>query len=146
VLATTATLKQKKLHQLVERLGNPEWLLPFPCPGLVELIEQGHLQDSVLEDYLAKTFESLRDQDVQAVVLGCTHYLFVRKAIRGCFGAAVPIIDGNAGTAAHLARVLRERDLLRQTAEERRGRVEFITTGDEEMLGPVFQRLMEVAY
>lgn len=146
VLATAATLRQQKLHTLVERLGNPDYLVPFACPGLVELVEQGVTSGPELEKFLFGLFAPLRGLDVQVVVLGCTHYVFARQAIECCFTPRPLVVDGNQGTAANLVRELTRRGLLRQTREGCRGTVEFITTGERERYEPIFRRLMAVPY
>jgi glutamate racemase len=146
VLATAATLRQQKLHTLVERLGNPDYLVPFACPGLVELVERGVTSGPELDEFLAGLFTPLRGLDVQVVVLGCTHFVFVRLAIENCFAPRPLVVDGNQGTAANLVRELARRDLLRQAGEDRQGAVEFITTGERERCEPTFQRLMAVPY
>jgi glutamate racemase len=146
VLATTATLRQQKLHTLVERLGNPDYLVPFACPGLVELVERGVTSGPELDQFLSGLFAPLRGLDVQVVVLGCTHYVFVRQAIECCFAPRPLVVDGNQGTAANLVRELARHDLLRQIEGDRRGSVEFITTGERERCEPIFRRLMALPY
>jgi len=144
VLATTATLRQQKLHTLVERLGNPDFLVPFACPGLVELVERGVTDGPELDEFLSGLFAPLRGLDVQVVVLGCTHYVFARRAIECCFTPQPLVVDGNRGTAANLVRELARHNLQRE--KDRRGTVEFITTGERERYEPVFRRLMAVPY
>jgi glutamate racemase len=146
VLATAATLRHQKLHTLVERLGNPDYLVPYACPGLVELVERGVTSGQEMNEFLSGLFAPLRGLDVQVVVLGCTHYVFARHAIECCFTPRPLVVDGNQGTAANLVRELARRNLLRQTGEGRRGAVEFITTGERERYEPIFRRLMAVPY
>lgn len=146
VLATAATLRQQKLHTLVEHLGNPEYLVPFACPGLVELVERGVTNGPELEKFLFALFAPLRGLDVQVVVLGCTHYVFARHTIERSFTPQPLVVDGNQGTAANLVRVLAGRDLLCHTGEDHRGAVEFVTTGERERCEPIFRRLMAVPY
>ena len=133
VLATAATLRQQKLHTLVEHLGNPEYLVPFACPGLVELVERGVTNGPELEKFLFALFAPLRGLDVQVVVLGCTHYVFARHTIERSFTPQPLVVDGNQGTAANLVRVLAGRDLLCHTGEDHRGAVEFVTTGERDV-------------
>jgi glutamate racemase len=112
----------------------------------VELVERGVTSGPELDEFLAGLFTPLRGLDVQVVVLGCTHFVFVRLAIENCFAPRPLVVDGNQGTAANLVRELTRRDLLRQTGEDRHGAVEFITTGERERCEPIFQRLMAVPY
>jgi glutamate racemase len=146
LLATAATLRQQKLHHLVERLGNPNYVVPFACPGLVELVERGVTGGSEMDAFLARLFAPLGELDIQVVVLGCTHYVFARRAIEEFFQSHPLVVDGNHGTAVNLVRELEGRKLLRKAAKDRRGSIEFITTGDSQQYEPIFRRLMEVKY
>jgi glutamate racemase len=146
VLATAATLRQQKLHTLLARLGNPDYLVPFACTGLVELVEQGVISGAALDEFLSGLFAPLRGLDVQVVVLGCTHYVFARQAIKRCFMPQPLVVDGNRGTAVNLVRELTRRNLLRPSGESHSGVVEFVTTGERERYEPIFQRLMAMPY
>jgi glutamate racemase len=147
VLATAATLRQQKLHTLIERLGDPDYLLPLACPGLVEWVERGVTSGAKLDEFLSGLFAPLRGLDIQVVVLGCTHYVFARQAIERSFTPQPFVVDGNRGTATNLARELaRHNNLLCQRVESRKGVVEFITTGEREQYEPIFRRLMAVPY
>jgi glutamate racemase len=146
VLATAATLRQQKLHTLVQQLGDPDYLVQLACPGLVEWIERGVTSGPELDEFLSGLFSPLRGLDVQVVVLGCTHYVFARQAIERSFTPRPFVVDGNQGTATNLMRELMRRDLLSQREEGRGPVVEFITTGNRERCESVFRRLMVVRY
>ena len=67
-----------------------------------------------------------RNEQVDAVVLGCTHYVFLKEMIRELLPERIAITDGNAGTARQLRRVLAQADLLNETGP---GSVELETSG-----------------
>jgi glutamate racemase len=146
VLATAATLRQQKLHTLIGRLGDPDYLVPLPCPGLVEMVERGVTSGAELDAFLNRLFAPVRELDIQVVVLGCTHYVFARRAIEHSFSPHPLVVDGNHGTAANVLRELARHNLLRQDAKSGPGAVEFITTGAREHYEPIFQRLMVAPY
>ena len=77
----------------------------------------------MIDAYLQELFLPFRHCNVEYIVLGCTHYPFVEKAIRKNFGRPVEIIDGSAGTARQLRRQLAARDLL--SDRTRPGKVTF---------------------
>ena len=76
------------------------------------------------------------------MVLGCTHYVFLKPIIRQMLPERIRITDGNAGTARQLRRVLAERGLLR---EKGAGSVRMETSGEAEKILPVMERLYEKA-
>lgn len=112
VMATPMTLKRPKFADLVSKHADTCQILPLPCPGLVELIESGHLGDPVLMDYLQELLAPYLPQNIAVVVLGCTHYPFVRPALQKVLGERTEIIDGSFGTAKQLWHKLREFNLL----------------------------------
>ncbi len=138
VMATPLTLRQEKFESLMSRYG--EHAVPLPCEGLMELVEGE--DDAGAEAYLKKLFAAWDLDQVAAVVLGCTHYVFLRPMIRSLLPAHILVTDGNAGTARQLRRVLGDRGLLRTEGE---GRVDLETTGDPERVLPAMERLLQRA-
>lgn len=126
VLATPLTLRLDKFRRLMEEYGRDA--LPMPCPGLMELVERGLTQGPELDEYIADIRRRAGDARIDAVVLGCTHYVFLRAAIERAFPQA-RVVDGNEGTARQLARLLRERGLERGEPG-RRGSIELMTSGE----------------
>ncbi len=58
-------------------------IISLPCPGLVEFVERGELSGEALEHFLKNLFAPYQERNpVDAVVLGCTHYPFVRETIQ----------------------------------------------------------------
>ncbi len=138
VMATPLTLKQDKFLSLMERFG--AHAVPLPCPGLMELVEREDGEGA--RKYLEELFSRWPAEQVDAVVLGCTHYVFLRPMIRDMLPERILITDGNAGTARQLRRVLAGRGILRTDGE---GSTELRTSGDERKLRPVMERLLRRA-
>jgi glutamate racemase len=128
VMATPLTLSLDKFQSLMERYGKDA--LPMPCPGLMELVERGIVDGSELDEYIADMRARIGGEHVDAVVLGCTHYVFLRAAIERAFPQA-QVVDGNEGTARQLVRLLEQRGLKR-AADGRRGGIQLMSSGGEE--------------
>lgn len=111
VMATPATLKLDKYHKLSKRLEGCAEFLPVMCTGLAARVEQGNLEAPDLHILLQSLIGSYRGQ-VDAVVLGCTHYPFLKRQIRSILGEDIPLFDGGAGTARQLRRRLAAHNLL----------------------------------
>lgn len=109
VLATEATVHLDKYHVLAETYGAGN-VTTVACSGLVELIELGDLNNPQVLDYLHGKLDGLRGQ-VDSVVLGCTHYPFIKAQIAEVLGN-VRFFDGSEGTARHLHHLLEEHGLL----------------------------------
>ena len=112
VLATTGTLKSAKFAALLDRFASDVRVITRPCPGLVELIEAGDLDSPVLRQLLQGYVEPLLAAGCDTLILGCTHYPFLKPLLAEMVPPAVAIIDTGAAVARQLQRLLGERDLL----------------------------------
>lgn len=123
VLATPMTLKEEKFMQLLEEHKTEAQIIPLACPGLVEFVERGELSSSELENYLIELFAEYTNHPVDCVVLGCTHYPFVKEMIQKVLGNRVQLFDGGAGTARETHRRLMEQGI--ENPSHQSGRVLF---------------------
>lgn len=123
VMATPMTIREDKFHRLMERYEKEAQIIPLPCPGLMDFIERGDLDGEDLHKYLEDLLYSYSDNQVDAAVLGCTHYPFARKQIQRVLGDKVKIFDGGEGTAREMRRRLEEKGLLR--GEPKQGAIVF---------------------
>jgi glutamate racemase len=137
VMATSGTLRSERFARLVRTHANGALgvsVIPQPCPGLADLIEQGHLDGPVLESRLAELTRPLREAQADTVVLGCTHYPFVRDAISRALGDAVTLVDSAPAIARRTAALLPEKAVGA-------GSFRLLTTGEVVKVAPVVQRL-----
>ena len=114
VMATDATLREKKIAALMERFAARCDICKCPCPELVSFVERGELTGPALEETLRRELEPCLQPEPDAVVLGCTHFPFLRKTIQRVVGAVPELLDGADGTAKEAERRLREAGLLRE--------------------------------
>ena len=107
VAATPLTLRERKFAALMDRFKERHTIYPEPCPDLVEIVESGRLGD---HDLVMRTLHAYFDHydldAIDAVVLGCTHFVFYRNYFRELLPPTTAIIDGNEGTVRHLGVVL----------------------------------------
>ncbi|MGI6706330.1 MAG: glutamate racemase [Clostridia bacterium] len=142
VMATPATIKQEKFQNLLRKYGKDNEVISLPCPGLVELIEAGKFDSPELNRYLEETIGPFRNMEVDVVVLGCTHYVFIRKHIKAFFMGKAYVIDGNLGTVRQLFHVLNGNNLLIEEENRSSGKVSFYTSGNPEKVLPLFHTLL----
>ena len=113
VMATEVTLREKKFTALMEQYRHTHDIVPLPCPRLVEFVERGELDGAEPEEYLRQTLLPQLNGETCAVILGCTHFPFLRPVISRLVGAEIEIMDGGEGTALQTKRRLAEAGLLR---------------------------------
>ena len=110
IMATAVTLREEKLAHQLERF--PQAVVEkIGAPGLVELIEGGKADSAETEDLLKKILAPYIGK-LDALVLGCTHYPFVKDVIGKILGEKTLLLDGGAGTARQTKRCLEQADLL----------------------------------
>ncbi len=148
VLATAGTIKQPRYKALVKREDVGGRVISVPCPGLADRIEWfaemperfEEYGEAAIDQYLA-AFHGTR---VGALVLGCTHYVFLRKQLHSYIDRyfhGARLFDGNEGAVRQLKRVLREGGL---EAAREKGSVTFDSSGDVEVLKGRFDMLMRL--
>ena len=101
VLATRATLSSRKFAVLAEKLAG-DCDFTFFCPSALA----GAIEKNIFNLTRLDLKEHLPEGDFDGVVLGCTHYIFLREEISGRLNC--PAFDGNCGTAARLVKILNE--------------------------------------
>jgi glutamate racemase len=136
VLATVGTIKSAQLAALLERFGRGIEVVTQPCPGLVERVEAGDLDGPATRALLERYVAPLIERKVDTIVLGCTHYPFLRPLIADIVGSDVALIDTGAAVARQLQRVLSAQNVFSQRAEA--GREQFWTSADPQLALPVF--------
>ena len=137
VMATDVTLREEKFDTLLHRFDENCTIAKIPAPGLVQLIEKGKVDDADTEALLHTILDPYVGQ-LDALVLGCTHYPFAAAAISRVLGDGVKLLDGGDGTARETRRRLRNAGLL----EEGAGEITIINSSrDEGMIRLSWERL-----
>ncbi len=140
VLATEATLKSDKFTALLATLPNCQFIKQAGA-GLVPLIEAGQANGEETLELLAEHLEPIQDAGADTIVLGCTHYPFLRKAIRKLLGDSINLIDTSDAVVRQLKRKLEAQG--KQLDDGTCGSIRFISSKDAETLHQMAQELMQ---
>lgn len=132
MMATPMTVKQEKFEMLLKKYEERADIVPMPCDGLMEFVENGVLGGTQLEEYLSEKLQGYNNENTSAIVLGCTHYPFVKDTIIKVVGEGVDIIDGGEGTAREIKRRLEEQDLLTDKTEG--GKIEIFNSSHKDTI------------
>ena len=111
IMATDVTLREQKLAALMERVKRDCTVLRVQAPGVVELVEAGKADTAEAVELMERLLGPYTGK-LSALVLGCTHYPFMKKAMAEVLGSGVELLDGGAGTARETRRRLLEAGLL----------------------------------
>lgn len=140
VLATGAALGGDKFHRLVAQHSAGVRVITQPCPGLVECVEACDLDGPRPRALLERYLEPLRAAGADVLVLGCTHYPFLRPLIESLAGTQVQVLDTGAAVARQVQRVL-EREGI-SSKDRARGGVRYAGSGAVEDLREIAERLI----
>lgn len=142
VLATGAALAGDKFLRLHAQHGGHVRVITQPCPGLVEFVERGELEGAPLRALLNQYVQPLLADGADTLVLGCTHYPFLRPALLELVGPQVALLDTGEAVARQTQRVLEREGLLADAAQA--GTFDWRTSGERAMVAPVIERLLRV--
>ena len=106
VTATPLTLKEEKLHHLIERLDQSHVTDLLPLPDLVRFAESFDFSPETVVPYLKKQLVDYQISDYGAIVLGCTHFPLFASSFKEVFEPGIELIDGSVGTVTHLANII----------------------------------------
>ena len=118
VIATYATIESGSYAKALEKRSPDADYFLKPCPLFVPLAEEGWLDGAIVLGTARKYLTPLKKKGVDALILGCTHYPLLQRAIGKVMGKKVRLIDSAVPTASKLKALLRDRGLL----SSRRGR------------------------
>ncbi|HZT08036.1 MAG TPA: glutamate racemase [Chloroflexota bacterium] len=138
VLATPTTAVSRRLARLIQEFAVGTRVVTQMCPDLVPLIEQGVVGGEEMERLLAGYLTEILAAGADVVVLGCTHYAFVRPIIERLCGPSVMVLDPVGAVARQVARVLRLEGIA---ANGQVGSTSYFTTGDPATFARVFTSL-----
>jgi glutamate racemase len=139
VIATVGTLESARFAALLARFGAGIEVVTQPAPGLVERIEAGDLDGAETCALVERFTMPLVAAGADVIVLGSTHYPFVRPLIARIVGPDVTLVDTGAAVARQLVRVLERHHLRRDGA--RPGSERFWTSGDAGAAAAAVSRL-----
>ena len=120
LIATAASVRSGAYERTLHRLDETIHVVSRACPLLVPLVENGRYQpgDVVIETVAREYLEPLRQEGLDVLILGCTHYPLLTDIIREIMGPEVTLIDTGEEAAWELKRTLKAKDLLSDRAQE----------------------------
>lgn len=119
VIGTAATVNSHSYKLRIQKLLPDAEVFEQACPLFVPLVENGIIRrdDQITRLVVRRYMQTLKDNGVDTVILGCTHFPLLRDAISDFMGEGVTLVDSGYETALYAAKVLREQDLLSDSAQ-----------------------------
>lgn len=124
VLATEATFQGRLFRSVVSRHAGATRVVERACPTWVDLVERGQVEGPLVETAVREGVIPLLDEGANPLVIGCTHFSFLKPVITRVTGGAIRLIDPGAAVAAQTARVSPHQD--------ESGRLTLVASGNTE--------------
>ena len=140
VIGTVGTINSGAYERAFSDLSNGEIQpLTLACPGFVEFVEKGESSGEQLQVLAERLLAPIVSANIDTLLLGCTHYPYLARAIGQVVGSNVVLVSSADETAFEVSRQLNEIDLLAK--KEKEGKRVFISSGDVSWFAEVGQRL-----
>jgi len=116
VIATEATVQSNAYQLAIRRAGSTAEVIQIACPLFVPLAEESWTNEPETRSIARKYLRKIIEADVDALVLGCTHYPILRGVIQQIVGKDVTLIDSGEATSEEVAKLLEEKGLANTAA------------------------------
>lgn len=125
VVGTDATVQSGMYTKIIHSMAPDIDVIEKACPLFVPLVEEGFKEHIVTQEVIEYYLESMRSTDIDAMILGCTHYPLLRSKIREYMGEKIQIVNPAYETAMDLRRILREQDMDNDGVTEEHSKYSF---------------------
>lgn len=125
VVGTDATVQSGMYTKIIHEMNPDIAVIEKACPLFVPLVEEGFKEHVVTQEVIEYYLESMKNTDIDAMILGCTHYPLLRSKIRAYLGDRIQIVNPAYETAMDLKRLLQEQNMANDGTTEQHSRYEF---------------------
>ena len=125
VIGTEATVKSSMYEKIIQGIDSEVSVVAKACPLFVPLVEEGFKKHQVTDEIIDYYLADLKESDIDALILGCTHYPLLRSKIREYVGENITLVNPAYETAMDLKRILQEMDMENPDIEGDHGSYSF---------------------
>lgn len=111
LIGTEGTIRSEVYAEFIKSFKPDVEVIGKACPLFVPLVEEGMWQDTITEQVAHRYLEKLKKQDIDTLIMGCTHYPLLYSTIQGIMGEQVKLINPAYETAVELKKVLESENL-----------------------------------
>lgn len=125
VIGTEATVRSSMYEKIIQGINSEVSVIGKACPLFVPLVEEGFKKHQVTDEIIDYYLASLKQSDIDALILGCTHYPLLRSKIKEYVGEKITLVNPAYETAMDLKRILQEMDMENPDIEGDHGSYSF---------------------
>lgn len=141
IISTPSTSQSRTLKNLIDNYCRDINVLNIGCKNLENTVEEGEFDNASTDDLLFKYLEKVKNSKADCIVLGCTHYPFLKHHIRKFIGRPIELIDGGKAIARQTNNLLQNNFL--ENNQKNKGSTVYFTTGDSSKFSRVASKLMK---
>ena len=141
VIGTIGTIGSGAYRETIEALDPQIEMLGCACPGFVEFVERGRTTGSEIRLLASRLLAPVVEADVDALLLGCTHYPYLARVISDTVGESVVLVSSADETAFALADLL-DAEGMANDADQPAGTQQFVSSGDIRAFTTLGSRLL----
>ncbi len=141
IMATSTTLASTRYHELCKRFSQQVQIHSQACPRLADQIEAGALDTPEIHHLLRIYLDALHNKHIDTIVLGCTHYSFIKHLIQKMTDNSIKLIDTSHAIAEQLKRVLEQEELRSHSSV---GSVQYLSSGSTEQTKATIYNLLSI--
>lgn len=144
VIATEGTVRSGLYDRLIGSADPEMKVFTKACPLFVPLVEEGWTKDPVTEEVARRYLKDLLENNIDTLIMGCTHYPLLRSLLKKVVGDAVELVNPAYETAQALGRLLDENHLRHDpvTVEEESGRYRYYASDSTEQFREFANRIL----
>ena len=111
LIGTEGTIHSGMYAQFIKSIKPDVEVIGKPCPLFVPLVEEGMLHDTITDQVAERYLSTLKDKNIDTLIMGCTHYPLLRSTIRRVMGESVNLVNPAYETAIELKKLLENKNL-----------------------------------
>jgi len=115
VIGTAATIRSNSYPKEIHKISPETQVIQQACPLFVPMVEEGWTDDDITYLIAKRYLNILKDNEVDSVILGCTHYPLLKAAIQKTMGSSVSLVDSGIETAGAVERNLKEKSIYAES-------------------------------
>lgn len=133
VIGTTGTIKSNVYEKTLKEKHDGIYTYSMSCPKFVSLVESNQFNTPIAKKVVYESLQPLKNQNLDTLILGCTHYPLLRPLIQNVMGDSVTLIDSGAETVSEVSTILDYYNISEKKKSDNKRANKFYTTGSTKL-------------
>ena len=140
LIGTSTTIRSSSYKKELLKLDSSIRVFSKSCPLFVPLAEEGWLNKKITRDVIKKYLSSFKSKGIDTLILGCTHYPLLKRAITKTIGKRIRLIDSAAATAKAISKLLNQKNIA--TEAKSKAKLRFFVSDEPDQFKSVGEKFL----